>query len=185
MDTGGSQAQERGGSAHGCQTPLSRHRALKFGSLGTNPLSPETRLCCKSSHCKNVHSMAGGKVAQARKYCPFLSEEHLAMVSQITVDYHNSLYLELDVNITHFQPSENALSPSRDHHISTRPTFHWHSSSFLISFGHRFTKTLQQMLTFHHIPKEINADQEREDIWIFQTRQISPNEKAVPTQVGP
>lgn len=50
-----------------------------------------------------------------RKYCPFLSDEHLAMVRQITVDYRNSLSLELNVNITHFQLPENAVFPSLPH----------------------------------------------------------------------
>lgn len=56
-----------------------------------------------------------------RKYCPFLSDEHLAMVSQITADYCNLLSLELNVNITHFQLPENALSPSLPAETTTSP----------------------------------------------------------------
>lgn len=43
------------------------------------------------------------------------------MVSQITVAYCNSLSLDMNVNITHFQLPENAFSPSLPTETTTSP----------------------------------------------------------------
>lgn len=109
--------------------PLAWERLKSWWLKTVNVLKHETRcclLCHWTSSSKGVvwSLYLGGWVAVAfwkdgffhfklyRKYCRFLSDEHLATVTQISADYHNWLFLELNVNMMRFQLPENALALS-------------------------------------------------------------------------